>query len=118
MIIGSGGGGRKSSIGGGPKSKSGNASSSGRQRSLGGAGPRPVEVKTVTLALHQMASSSQARLLSYSFTLTHSLHPRHNSADFFPDGSGRFCSNYSRDAEADGVNGIRAQDAAHEGHAV
>ena len=75
MIIGSGGGGRKSSIGGGPKSKSGNASSSGRQRSLGGAGPRPVEVKTVTLALHQIAPSSQARLLSYhSLLLIHCIH--------------------------------------------
>ena len=76
MIIGSGGGGRKSSIGGGPKSKSGNASSSGRQRSLGGAGPRPVEVKeTDTLVLHQIAPSSQARLLSYhSLLLIHCIH--------------------------------------------
>lgn len=100
MITGSGGGGRKSSIGGGPKSKSGNASSSGRQRSLGGAGPRPVEVQTDTLAFHQICRRK------HTYTLAHSLHPLHNYTDFFSDGSGRLCPNYSRDAEADGVDGF------------
>lgn len=63
MITGSGGGGRKSSIGGGLKSKSGNASSSGRQRSLGGAGPRPVEVRIDTLILHQTLYAKTPNLL-------------------------------------------------------